>query len=160
MPERGRLGHFWSHFLDLRESGGSNQKMLVCNLEEPIEIGEVCFWVLSIALIVSEKIGFLWKICENFSFGCRSGEKNDVAQKILTPQSCDGQMICSVDYSEQNGISATSIFPQERQPKLKCSQIFHKNPIFPETIDRIDKALKNTSPIFLALPHCWESFFY
>ena len=85
--------------------------MLVSNLEELKKIGEVSFGVLSIALIVSEKIGFLWKICENFSFGCRSEGKNDVAQKILTPQSCDGQIICSVDYSEQNGISSFSILP-------------------------------------------------
>ena len=64
---------------------------------------------LTIALIVSEKIGFSWKICENFSFGCRSEEKNDVAQKILTQQSCDGQTICSVHYSEKNSISSFSI---------------------------------------------------
>ena len=79
--------------------------MFVSNLKELKKIGEVCFGVLSIALIVSKKI------CENFSFGCRSEGKNDVAKKIVTPQSCDGQIICSVDYSEQNGISSFSILP-------------------------------------------------
>ena len=85
--------------------------MLVQNLKERKKIGEIFFWRLLIGGIVSEKIGFSWKIRENFSFGCRSEEKNDVAQKILTPQSCDGQMICSVDYSEQNGILSFSILP-------------------------------------------------
>ena len=111
MPERGRLGHFWSHFLDLRESGGSNQKMLVHNLEERKKIGEVGFWSLSIGAIVSEKIGFLWKIRENFSFACHHKRKSYVTQKILIPQSCDGHMICSVDCREQNGIPSFSMLP-------------------------------------------------
>ena len=66
---------------------------------------------MSIRLIVSEKIGFLWKIRENFSLGCHSERKNYVAQKIFIPQSCDGQIICSVDCREQNGISSFSMLP-------------------------------------------------
>ena len=61
--------------------------------------------------IVSEKIRFLWKIRENFSLGCPSERKNDVAQKIFTPQGCDGQIICSVDCREQNGISSFWMLP-------------------------------------------------
>ena len=45
-------------FFNFCKLGRSNQKMLVSNLEELKKIGEVSFGVLSIALIVSEKIGF------------------------------------------------------------------------------------------------------
>ena len=46
-------------FFDLRELGGSNQKMIVHSLEEREKIGGVGFYGLSIGPIVSEKIGFL-----------------------------------------------------------------------------------------------------
>ena len=71
--QKGVVHPFWRVvFFNFCKLGGSNQKMLVSNLEELKKIGEVCFGVLSIALIVSEKIGFLRKIRENFSFGCRT----------------------------------------------------------------------------------------
>ena len=44
------------------------------------------------------------KIRKNFSCACHSERKNYVTPKILTPQSFDGQIICSVDCREQNGI--------------------------------------------------------
>ena len=37
--------------------------------------------------------------------------KSHVTQKILIPQSCDVQMICSVDCREQNGILSFSMLP-------------------------------------------------
>ena len=46
-------------FFDLPELGGSNRKMVVHSLEERKKIGGVGFYGLSIAPIVSEKIGFL-----------------------------------------------------------------------------------------------------
>ena len=57
---KGVVSSFWGVvFFNFCKLGGSNQKMLVSNLEELKKIGEVSFGVLSIALIVSEKIGFL-----------------------------------------------------------------------------------------------------
>ena len=64
-----------------------------------------------IGLIVSKKIKFLWKNRKNFSFACHWGRKDDVAQKILTPQSSHGQIICSVDCRVQSGMSSFSMLP-------------------------------------------------
>ena len=50
-------------FLNFCELGGANQKMLVSNLEELKKIGEVCFGVLSIALMFPRKLNF----CEKFA---------------------------------------------------------------------------------------------
>ena len=95
VPKRVVRPFFGVIFFNLRELGGSNQKLVVHSLKERKKIGEdFGFWGLSIGPIVSEKIGFLWKIRENFSLGCPSERKNDVTQKILTPQSYDGQIIC------------------------------------------------------------------
>ena len=65
----------------------------------------------NIGLIVSEKIGFLQKIRGNFSFGCHSERKNGVTKKIFTPLNCDGQIIFSAGFREQNGISSFSMLP-------------------------------------------------
>ena len=51
------------------------------------------------------------KICKNFSCACHFERKNDVTPKILTPQSFDGQIICSVDCREQNDLSSFLMLP-------------------------------------------------
>ena len=38
-------------------------------------------------------------------------EQGFVTQKVLTPQIWDGQMICSVDCRERNGVSSSSMIP-------------------------------------------------
>ena len=66
----------------------------------------------SLGSIFFELHGENWvfvKIRKNFSFTSHSERKNDVAQKIFIPQSCDWQTICSVDCREQNSISRFSI---------------------------------------------------
>ena len=54
------------------------------------------------------KLDFRDKITKIF-FACYSDCKNDVAQKIFAPQSCDGEIICSVDCREQSGILSFSM---------------------------------------------------
>ena len=51
------------------------------------------------------------KFAKILVWGVTLREKNDVAQKIFIPQSCDGQIICSVDSNEQNGTSSFSMLP-------------------------------------------------
>ena len=68
----------------------------------------------SLGSIFFELHGENWifvKIRKNFSFTSHSERKNDVAQKILTPRSYDGQIICSVDCREQNGILSFWMLP-------------------------------------------------
>ena len=49
------------------------------------------------------------EIRKKFSFTCHYERKNYVTRKILTPQTFGGQIICSVDCREQNGLSSSSM---------------------------------------------------
>ena len=58
--EKGSLAHFGGSFFPISANWvGRIKKCLSAISKELKKIGEVCFGVLSIALIASEKIGFL-----------------------------------------------------------------------------------------------------